>query len=182
MSHGTVKRMKLGEGQIKHTLLPINNTDAPTMAPTTHTPTTISHGGTSNSFFKLSQENKELLSLILDDITMSGSMPKLTQYLRDYEFYPPDADPENMSLRDHCYHYLDHPSFLCLYYANIVLRGVAQVYICNNPVTGLFVCIGLCITSPVLMMYALIGSAVSNLGAFLMVRPATEEFESGLFG
>jgi hypothetical protein len=120
--------------------------------------------------------------LILDEIFMSGSMPKFTAYLREYEFYPHHVDPETLSLEGHFYAYANNIPFLCLYYANVVLRGVGQVYICNNPVTGLFVCIGLCISSPVLMMYGLLGAAFANIGALVMCPPATEEIESGLFG
>jgi hypothetical protein len=120
--------------------------------------------------------------LIWDDIVMSGSMPKFSAYLKHYEFYPHDVDPETLSVEGHIRTYMNHIPFLCLYYANIVLRGVGQVYICNNPVTGLFVCIGLCISSPVLMMYGLLGAAFANLGAIVICPPATEEIESGLFG
>ena len=120
--------------------------------------------------------------IILDDIFMSGSMPKLSAFLHSYEFYPPDVDPENLAVMGHVEVYRKHIPFLCLYYANIILRGVGQVYICNNPATGLMVCIGLCITSPTLMMYALLGAIFANLGAYVICPPSNDEIESGLFG
>lgn len=109
-------------------------------------------------------------------------MPLLTSYLHDYNFYPPEVDPENLPLADHAVAYLKNIPFLCLYYANIVLRGVGQVYICNHPITGLLVCIGLYLTSPTLMVYGILGTIFENIGAFVVCRPPLDEIESGLFG
>jgi urea transporter len=119
---------------------------------------------------------------IVHDIFMTGNMPMLMTYCRDYEFYPAEVEPQGLSLCQHSYWYARNTPFLLLYYTNIVLRGIGQVYICNHPVTGLLVCIGLWISSPTLMAYAIIGSAVETLGAWLVCRPPTEDIEAGLFG
>jgi hypothetical protein len=125
---------------------------------------------------------KSAVVQILYDIFNTGNMPMLMTYCREYEFYPAEVEPERLSLLEHCYWYARNTPFLLLYYTNIVLRGIGQVYICNHPVTGLLVCIGLWLSSPTLMAYAIIGSAVETLGAWLVCRPPTEDIEAGLFG
>lgn len=119
---------------------------------------------------------------IYDDIFHSGSMPLLTAYFHDYDFYPLDVDPEQLPVWEHFQVYLQHIPFLCLYYATIVLRGVGQVYICNHPVTGLCVCVGLYLSSPTLLVYALLGAVFENIGAYVVCKPVVGEVEAGLFG
>jgi len=109
-------------------------------------------------------------------------MPLLTSYIHNYDFYPLHIDINALTIWQHAYYYLIHLPFLVLYYANIVLRGVGQVYICNHPVTGICVCIGLYLTSPVLMVYALLGTLFENFGAWLVCRPVIGEVDAGLFG
>ena len=126
--------------------------------------------------------NAAMFTAIVDDVFLSGSMPKLSAFLHSFEFYSADVDPENLAFLGHVEVYCKHIPFLCLYYANIILRGVGQVYICNNPVTGLLVCVGLYLSSPTLMLYGLLGAIFANLGAYLICPPSNDEIESGLFG
>jgi hypothetical protein len=126
---------------------------------------------------------KESLAFkILDDIFCSGSMPLLMKYFHNYNFYPLEIDPDTLTVFEHFQIYMQHIPFLLIYYASIVLRGVGQVFICNHPVTGLFVCAGLYLTSPTLMIYALLGAIYENIGAFLVCKPIVAEVEAGLFG
>lgn len=120
--------------------------------------------------------------LIFEDIFSSGSMPLLTKYIHEYDFYPLHIDPATLTYAQHAYYYIKHFPFMMLYYANIVLRGVGQVYICNNPVTGICVCVGLYLTSPGLLVYALLGTLYENFGAWLICRPDLGEVDAGLFG
>ncbi|CAN0443614.1 unnamed protein product, partial [Ectocarpus fasciculatus] len=66
--------------------------------------------------------------------------------------------------------------------ASIVLRGISQVYLCNNPLTGVFICAGLYVTDPQLLVYALVGTVCATLGASLLCLPASTEIVSGLTG
>ena len=72
--------------------------------------------------------------------------------------------------------------FFCLYIPNIVLRGISQVFLCNNPVTGVFICIGLSFTSIELMFCAIIGSTMGNIGALVMGGYPIKDIENGLAG
>lgn len=65
---------------------------------------------------------------------------------------------------------------------DIILRGVGQVYVCNHPITGLCICIGLFITSPTLCAFAIAGTIGSTLSGFLLVSPDWQEISNGLFG
>lgn len=127
-------------------------------------------------------EEASLLYNIVDDIFFSGSMPKLMKFIHNYDFYPLDVDPKELSIWEHAKIYSRHIPFLCLYYANIILRGIGQVYICNHPITGLCVCAGLYLSSPTLLAYAILGTVYENIGAFLFCSPPIGEMEAGLFG
>lgn len=119
---------------------------------------------------------------IFDDVFKSGHMPLFSAYFHEYDFYPLDVDPKSLSLFEHVRIYAMNAPFVILYYASIVLRGVSQVFLCNHPITGLCICIGLALSSPTLMMYALLGAIFENIGAFLVCQPVIAEMERGLFG
>ena len=119
---------------------------------------------------------------IFDDIFKSGSMPLLNAYFHEYDFYPLDCDPKKLAPFEHIKIYAANMPFVVFYYSTIVLRGVSQVFLCNHPVTGFCICIGLCLSSPTLMAYALLGAIFENIGAFIVCQPVIEEMERGLFG
>lgn len=119
---------------------------------------------------------------IFDDIVYTGSMPLLTAFFHDYDFYPLDVNPEQLTVWEHFKVYMNHLPFVLFYYANIVLRGVGQVFICNHPITGLFVCMGLYLSSPMLLVYALLGAIYENVAAYLICKPIIGEMEAGLYG
>lgn len=129
------------------------------------------------------QDWKTTLALkIFDDVFKSGHMPLFTAYFHDYDFYPLHIDPAQLTLMEHFQIYMRNMPFVILYYASIVLRGVSQVFLCNHPITGLFICIGLSLTSPTLMVYALLGAIFENIGAFLVCQPVIADMERGLYG
>lgn len=65
---------------------------------------------------------------------------------------------------------------------DIVLRGISQVFLCDHPITGILICIGLILTSPMLLAYALLGTISATFGAILIARPEIHDITSGLCG
>jgi hypothetical protein len=127
-------------------------------------------------------ERPKLFWLLLEDVLFADSMPMLAHYIQNYPFYPEGKSQGSMTHWELLQLYLSQTPFLCLYTVNILLRGVGQVYICNHPVTGFCVCVGLWLSSPTLCAFALIGAACENLGAGLLCRPKSSEVNAGLFG
>lgn len=76
----------------------------------------------------------------------------------------------------------DNLFFSILFLIDVVLRGISQVYLCDHPITGVFICFGLAWTSWGLLGYALLGTAFSTLGAFVIATPPKEDITSGLCG
>jgi urea transporter len=56
------------------------------------------------------------------------------------------------------------------------------VFLCNHPITGIFILIGLGITSIELVGYALLGAIFGTMGAALIGRPPMHDITSGLCG
>ena len=102
--------------------------------------------------------------IIWRDIFLDGNMPRLQDYI---------ISKDNNKSYVH---------FWCLYLPNIVLRGISQVFLCNHPITGIFICIGLALTSVELMMLAIIGSSLGAMGASVMGGFSVKEIENGLAG
>jgi urea transporter len=65
---------------------------------------------------------------------------------------------------------------------DIVLRGIAQVFLCNNPLSGIFICIGLSFTSVTMLGYAFLTTLLATFSAWLVGTPAIEDVLSGLCG
>jgi len=104
--------------------------------------------------------NSGFLAIALDEIFYSGSMPRWKKYLID-----------NKSTNFVVY---------LLFLVDIILRGISQVYLCDNPVSGIFICIALGITSMSLLGYALLGTLFATLGAFIVATPPIADITSGL--
>ena len=102
--------------------------------------------------------------MIWEDIFMGGNMPRLQRYIVSME--------SNKSYMHLCSFYIP----------NIVFRGISQVFLCNHPVTGVFICIGLALTSVELMFHAIIGSAMGSVGTFIVGGYPLSEIENGLAG
>ena len=70
-----------------------------------------------------------------------------------------------------------------LLFVDVVLRGIAQVFLCNHPLSGLFICVGLACSSAALLGFALLGTVCATLGAQIIARPSYEsDVASGLCG
>eukprot|EP01031_Cornospumella_fuschlensis_P035131 gene35131-42548_t len=72
--------------------------------------------------------------------------------------------------------------YATLLFIDIMLRGIAQVFLCNNPVTGIFILIGVGMTSWELMLYSILSTIVSTLSAATIGRPPPEDILAGLCG
>ena len=116
---------------------------------------------------------------VVDELLFAGNMPVLQDYLLKYGFLGgASLEAKEGTLLDKA-HYLA-VSIACA--ASIVLRGISQVYLCNNPLTGILICAGLYVTDPKLLVYALVGTVCATLGASLLCLPASTEIVSGLTG
>jgi len=67
-----------------------------------------------------------------------------------------------------------------LAYFDAVLRGYGQLFLCNNPVSGVLFLLGLVLVSPENAAWSFMGASLATLGAFLFGMKA--EASSGLFG
>lgn len=74
------------------------------------------------------------------------------------------------------------PLYLFLLAVDVTLRGIAQVFLCNHPLTGVLVCAGLAVTSWELMLYALLATAISTASAASIGRPPIADVYAGLCG
>lgn len=72
--------------------------------------------------------------------------------------------------------------FFALCSGDILLRGLAQVYLCNHPLSGLLIALGLFVTAPQLLIFALIGCFGSTLTSALLCRESWDNIQSGLCG
>ncbi len=118
--------------------------------------------------------------LIVKELFFAGIMPRTQKYLLENSFLrePLPQHSEPRSWKDQL-HFLGI-SFLCT--INIVLRGIAQVYLCNNPLSGFLICIGLAHTSTQLLVYALVGTICSTLLGSVLCMPDSTDITSGLCG
>ena len=85
--------------------------------------------------------------------------------------------------KDYLYRYKDSNLFIFLVFViDTILRGIAQVFLCDHPITGLFICIALCITSYELMLFALLGTFFGTFGAYFIGGIDLQNIHSGLCG
>lgn len=103
-----------------------------------------------------------LLLQVAVEVFLTGDMPNWKAYVQ----------------RNHRRSVFRYLLFVC----DVVLRGVAQVYLCDNPVTGVLVLCGLICTSWVLAAYAVLGTFFATLGAQLICRPQFDTITSGMCG
>lgn len=76
----------------------------------------------------------------------------------------------------------DDKFYFFLLCVDIILRGISEVFLCNNPVTGFLICMGLACTSGYLMGYAILGTIFSTLAAIYIGRSPTDDIFAGLCG
>jgi urea transporter len=68
---------------------------------------------------------------------------------------------------------------ICL---DLVLRGISQVYLCDHPISGLLIAIGVGLSSLTLLSHGIIGVIGSTLGAVIVCRLPYSKISSGLVG
>lgn len=123
-----------------------------------------------------------LLEVILDEIFFSSNMPLVTKFIMEYDLYDNEGFHHGRSTSDYIWMVIKHLPFILLVLGDIVLRGVSQVFLCNNPLTGLLICIGLWLTSGRLLLLALLGTFFATLGAYLVCGSQDSEVFAGLCG
>jgi urea transporter len=99
-----------------------------------------------------------------EEIYLSSSMPKTQKFLYDKGFVD------------------QQPLYFVLLCIDVILRGIAQVFLCNHPLCGILVLIGLGFTSFKLPLYALLGTALSTFSAVVVARPPEADILAGLCG
>lgn len=67
---------------------------------------------------------------------------------------------------------------LCI---DIILRGVSQVFLCNHPISGVFILLGLSLSHINYVLYAILGTILSTLSFFLFSHQLKHIF-AGLAG
>jgi urea transporter len=65
---------------------------------------------------------------------------------------------------------------------DIILRGISQVFLCDHPLCGILISIGLILTSYELFLYAVWGTIFSTVGAYLIGTASMDDIRSGLCG
>lgn len=116
--------------------------------------------------------NDDFKKQLFDEIFLSGSMPNVTRVLTE-QFID--------YIEGNCKDYKLLP-YVLLFFIDIILRGIAQVFLCNHPITGIFILIGLGITSIELVGYALLGAIFGTMGAALIGKSSMHDITSGLCG
>jgi len=106
-------------------------------------------------------KKQSLINKLAYEVFMTGDMPLLKGFIISRKSSP-------------VYFFI----FLC----DVVLRGVSQVFLCDHPITGLLICIGLSLTSIELMLYGLWGTLCGTLGAYFVGQAPIDEISSGLCG
>jgi hypothetical protein len=127
-------------------------------------------------------ESLPLAAYIADEIFFSGNMPdfknhmkyKLAVMIFDWELAQNNSQKFKAVVAGIPY--------MLLYFGDIIMRGVSQVYLANHPITGICICIGLWTTSYHLLVFGLCGSIVSTVAAYMVCTPKMEELEAGLCG
>ncbi|RYH13392.1 urea transporter [archaeon] len=69
-----------------------------------------------------------------------------------------------------------------LLFIDITLRGISQVFLCNNPFSGMFILAGVAMTSWELMLYSILSTVVATISAATIGRPPPEDILAGLCG
>jgi urea transporter len=71
---------------------------------------------------------------------------------------------------------------LLLLVIDVVLRGIAQVFLCNHPISGIFICIGLAFTSGQMLGYSILTTALATGTALFVATAPLPDVLAGLCG
>lgn len=137
------------------------------------------------------KQNDITLAFTINEIFLSGNMPKFKEYLNSYVVFkktnPHDLTWGELVLSSDARNevlytlYINLPFFL-LCTVDISLRGIAQVYLCNHPVSGLLISFALFLTAPELFIFALIGCLGSTITSYWVCKESWDNIQSGLCG
>ena len=116
--------------------------------------------------------DSDLKRLLFEEIFLSGSMPNVTRYLSEQFIDYIEGNMKDYKLIP----------YIVIFSIDILLRGISQVFLCNHPITGIFVLIGISFTSLELVGYALLGTLFGTTGAIIIGRPLMNDVTSGLTG
>jgi urea transporter len=104
------------------------------------------------------------LSELWEEIVNSGNMNKTQKYLCDFQ--ATNTPPLTMIM-------------ICF---DLILRGISQVYLCDHPISGLLIAIGVGLSSCTLLLHGVIGVIGSTLGATIVCRLPYSKISNGLVG
>lgn len=128
----------------------------------------VGQENTSNDFIVKYSLTSYIL-FVLNEIFYSGNMSNYQKWLKVNSMFSQRA----LTTR--------HIFYSFLFIIDIILRGIAQVFLCNHPISAIFICFGLACTSFKLLAYSLLGTTFATIGAMLAAPPSSE-IESGLCG
>lgn len=109
----------------------------------------------SNVVGAMKKEDVDIQKMLFEEIFMTGSMPVVKRFLTEqFEDYIETRDPKLLT-------------YVAWFVVDVILRGIAQVFLCDHPVTGIFVLFGIGITSIELVGYSILGTLFGTLGCLL---------------
>jgi hypothetical protein len=119
---------------------------------------------------------------VFEEVFLSGNMQRTQDFILRWSFFNKNR-PEVLLPRPLQWLAPLVPLFMSLVLcADVVFRGIAQVYLCNHPITGILVCIGLALESTQLLVFGLMGTACATLMCWLICVPNPSEVLTGLCG
>ena len=77
--------------------------------------------------------NDDFKKLLFEEVFLSGSMPAVTRLLTEQFIDYYEGNYKDYKLIP----------YVILFFIDVVLRGIAQVFLCNHPISGIFILIGI---------------------------------------
>ena len=142
-----------------------SNKSTPSGKSTSSTYALLSISGTS-------QSTMDIVWKIFNEVFYSGDMKCTQQWIISYAYgdRSQDISPSLQALA------------MLLLVVDVVLRGIAQVFLCNHPVSGIFICIGLAFTSGVMLGYSILTTLLATGAALFVATAPLPDVLSGLCG
>lgn len=99
------------------------------------------------------------------EIMTSGNMPETKKYFCSFTTFKQTK-----------------PLTYLFIFIDLILRGISQVYLCDHPISGLLIAIGVGLSSWTLLLHGIIGVIGSTFGATVVCRLPYSKISSGLVG
>jgi urea transporter len=106
----------------------------------------------------------DMFSDLWNEIIISGNMNKTQKYLCNFQ----GTKTPPLTLIMICF--------------DLILRGISQVYLCDHPISGLLIAIGVGLSSCTLLLHGVLGVMGSTLGATVVCRLPYSKISNGLVG